>query len=173
MIDDNSTQVSSSEGSAKVPSLDGKSTTSGTTFAMDEKESLRPDDSASLRAVEEEDAFSASASINESSRNGSVSGAQAFRDQLQEIAVIDPMSKRFPREVAPPAIPVSHADSNPGGAFSNPAPKYALAARPDSNPTSDTPQPDEKLIEALQSYRDRVWVLKLEQDVLDFIKNPR
>jgi hypothetical protein len=29
--------------------------------------------------------------------------------------------------------------------------------------------PDEKLLEALQSQRDRVWVLKLEQDIIDFI----
>ncbi|KAF1809979.1 hypothetical protein P152DRAFT_493708 [Eremomyces bilateralis CBS 781.70] len=171
IADDNSTQVSSSGGSAKVPSLDGKSTTSGTTFAMDEKESLRPDDSASLRAVEEEDAFSPAESVNAESRNGSDTGAQAFRDQLHEIAVIDPMSKRYPGDVpAPP--PVSHPAGNPGDAFNNPMQEYSLPVRPDTNPTNGMPQPDEKLIEALQSYRDRVWVLKLEQDVLDFIKNP-
>ena len=51
--DDDQTQISSS--STKPASLDGKSTTSGTTFALDEKESLQPDDSASVKAAEDED----------------------------------------------------------------------------------------------------------------------
>lgn len=33
--------------------------------------------------------------------------------------------------------------------------------------------PDEKLIEALQSPRDRLFVVKIEQDFIDFIKDPR
>ena len=49
---------SGSELDTKPPSLDGKSITSGTTFALDEKESLRPDDSASVKAAEDDDTFS-------------------------------------------------------------------------------------------------------------------
>ena len=52
ITEDSSTQLSSSDGSGKPPSIDGKSVASATTFALDEKESLRPDDSASLSAVE-------------------------------------------------------------------------------------------------------------------------
>ena len=33
--------------------------------------------------------------------------------------------------------------------------------------------PDEKLIEALQSPRDRLFVVKIEQDFIDFIKDSR
>lgn len=55
----------------KPPSLDGKSITSGTTFALDEKESLRPDDSASVKAAEDDDTFSGRGSIVAGSRIGS------------------------------------------------------------------------------------------------------
>jgi hypothetical protein len=34
-------------------------------------------------------------------------------------------------------------------------------------------EPDEKLLEALQSPRDRLFIVKLEQDFIDFIKEPR
>jgi hypothetical protein len=32
--------------------------------------------------------------------------------------------------------------------------------------------PDAKLLEALNNPRDRIWVLKLEQDIIDFVKDP-
>jgi hypothetical protein len=62
---------SGSDLGTKPPSLDGKSITSGTTFALDEKESLRPDDSASVKAAEDDDAFSGRGSIVAGSRIGS------------------------------------------------------------------------------------------------------
>ena len=62
---------SGSDGGTKPPSLDGKSITSGTTFALDEKESLRPDDSASVKAAEDDDTCSGRGSIVAGSRIGS------------------------------------------------------------------------------------------------------
>lgn len=62
---------SGSDVETKPPSLDGKSITSGTTFALDEKESLRPDDSASVKAAEDDDTFSGRGSIVAGSRIGS------------------------------------------------------------------------------------------------------
>jgi hypothetical protein len=62
---------SGSDVGTKPPSLDGKSITSGTTFALDEKESLRPDDSASVKAAEDDDTFSGRGSIVAGSRIGS------------------------------------------------------------------------------------------------------
>jgi len=62
---------SGSDLGTKPPSLDGKSITSGTTFALDEKESLRPDDSASVKAAEDDDTFSGRGSIVAGSRIGS------------------------------------------------------------------------------------------------------
>ncbi|KAF2127059.1 hypothetical protein P153DRAFT_368409 [Dothidotthia symphoricarpi CBS 119687] len=177
--EDSSTQLSSSDGSAKPPSVDGgKSVASTTTFALDEKESLRPDDSASLRAVEEEDVASTPDSVVADSRQGSDNGAaRAFRDQLHEIAVMNPQPQRGgppgrfpnlpngphtlydPTQLPNEARPLSQSVGNgipliPGG--------------PNLPAT-----PDEKLIEALQSPRDRLFVVKIEQDFIDFIKDPR
>ncbi|KAF2809805.1 uncharacterized protein BDZ99DRAFT_571556 [Mytilinidion resinicola] len=172
--DDNTTQLSSSDGSVKLPSLDGKSVASATTFALDEKESIRPDDSASLRAVEEEDVISPPDSVATGSRVGSDSGvARAFRDQLHEISAIGPIPPRG----APPG---RFQTPNVGGThvlFDPAAPTDA--ARPVSQPlvngainAAQPPAiPDEKLIEALESPRDRLFVLKLEQDFIDFVKD--
>ncbi|KAL9041959.1 MAG: hypothetical protein Q9214_003931, partial [Letrouitia sp. 1 TL-2023] len=83
-FDDEQTHISTS--STKPASLDGKSTASGTAFALDEKESLRPDDSASAKAVEEEDLYSGPGTGAQSSRVGSEAGSRAFRDQFNEVS---------------------------------------------------------------------------------------
>lgn len=176
--EDSSTQLSSSDGSGKPPSIDGKSVASATTFALDEKESLRPDDSASLRAVEEEDVASPPESVVNDSRQGSDNGAaRAFRDQLHEIAVMNPQSQR--------GVPPGRFPNLPTGPHMLYDPNQAInGGRPMSQsvgsgipPMSGVPTlpsaPDEKLIEALQSPRDRLFVVKIEQDFIDFIKDSR
>lgn len=180
VTEDSTTQLSSSDGSGKPPSLDGKSVASGTTFALDEKESIRPDDSASLRAVEEEDVTSPPDSVAAGSRVGSDSGvARAFRDQLHEIAVMGPL----PQRGAPPGrFPTLNA-SSPHTLY-DPNQAQNGVGRPMSQPLGNSlpnatgPHalpaiPDEKLIEALESPRDRLFVLKLEQDFIDFVKDSR
>jgi hypothetical protein len=178
--EDSSTQLSSSDGSAKPPSLDGKSVASGTTFALDEKESIRPDDSASLRAVEEEDITSPPDSVAAGSRVGSDSGvARAFRDQLHEIAVMGPHAQRG----APPGrFPIPNANgphtlydpSQPPNGIGRPVSQPIVNGIPPMTGPHTLPAiPDEKLIEALESPRDRLFVLKLEQDFIDFIKDSR
>lgn len=176
--EDSSTQLSSSDGSGKPPSIDGKSIASATTFALDEKESLRPDDSASLRAVEEEDVASPPESIIADSRQGSDHGAaRAFRDQLHEIAVMNPQPHR--------GVPPGRFPTLPNGPHTLFDPNQVpLVARSNVPPVSNglTPMtgnpdltvvPDEKLLEALQSPRDRLFIVKLEQDFIDFIKETR
>ena len=179
--DDSTTQLSSSDGSAKPPSLDGKSVASATTFALDEKESIRPDDSASLRAVEEEDVISPPDSVAAGSRVGSDSGvARAFRDQLHEISVMGPL----PQRGAPPGRFQTPNVSGAHGLFEPTAPSDV--ARPLSQPLTNgmannglphqipvPAVPDEKLVEALESPRDRLFVLKLEQDFIDFVKDSK
>lgn len=169
MQEENCTQLSSSESSMKPASLDGKSVASATTFALDEKESLRPDDSASVKATEDEDALS----TGMTSRIGSDTVARAFSDQLHEIAVMDPLS----RQILPGSAQVAAIPSNPGVLYA-PSPLAATDPFPATNGllvsasgAGDTFQPDEKLLEALNSPRDRLWVLKLEQDVTDFVKD--
>ncbi len=165
----------------KPPSLDGKSVTSGTTFALDEKESIRPDDSASVVAAEEEDPFSPPGSGAASSRIGSEAGARAFRDQFHEISDrIGPVAQRGPipsriNDMSAQApvtqiVPIPHAPgvavqpSLPGlETFQGTGAPYGFAQQ----------APDEKLLEALESPKDRLFLLRLEQDVIDFVKDPK
>jgi hypothetical protein len=176
--EDSSTQLSSSDGSGKPPSIDGKSVASATTFALDEKESLRPDDSASLRAVEEEDVTSPPDSVVNDSRQGSDNGAaRAFRDQLHEIAVMNPQSHRgVPPGRFPNLPPGPHMLYDPNQALNGGRPMSQPAGNgmPTMSGVPNLPSaPDEKLIEALQSPRDRLFVVKIEQDFIDFIKDSR
>lgn len=170
-FDENTTQLSSSASSQKPASLDGKSVASVTTFAMDEKESLRPDDSASVKAIEDEDLYSPPGSAAIGSRMGSDTGAPAFRDQLQEI-----QSSRMPRPVSRPDLGINPA----GGVLYTPSPLNGPTHVPDfvlpvpsiMGKPDDLP-PDPKLLEALNNPRDRIWVLKLEQDIIDFVKDSK
>lgn len=174
--DESGTQVSSSSGSAKPPSLDGKSVTSGTTFALDEKESLRPDDSASVKATEDEDAVHSSTGMPDS-RTGSDDGVQrvlhdAFRDQLREISCMESTQKGPPQTFAQgvnPAQGVLYVP--PPGSGVGTIPGQHRPA-PITNPNMEFP-PDPKLLEALDSPKDRIMVLKLEQDIVDFVKDAK
>lgn len=168
--DDGNTQVSSSNSSAKQTGLDTKSVVSVATFGMDEKESLRPEDSASLKATEEEDRLSTQGSGPTGSRIGSDSGARAFREQLHEISnVTAPAPRAAPINRFTPTMILS-ADSTYDGPIVSENVQVASLAQP--LPTMIPPPiPDERLIEALASGRDRVWVLKLEQDIIDFLKD--
>ncbi|KAI7088730.1 hypothetical protein KC356_g3044 [Hortaea werneckii] len=169
--EDSNTQVSSDSGSAKPPSLDGKSVASGTTFALDEKESLRPDDSASAKAADDEDIFSPPSSSMPASRMSS-DDAQAFHDQLREISSINPQRRSMtPQGFRQQALPQK-------GVLYVPPQGPGMGAVPNSrtDPEQQSPvdaQPDPKLLEALESPRDRIWVLKLEQDIYDFVKDPK
>jgi hypothetical protein len=178
VAEDTSTQLSSSDGSGKPPSIDGKSVASAATFALDEKESLRPDDSASLRAVEEEDVTSPPDSVIADSRYGSDNGAaRAFRDQLHEIAVMNPQPHRGVPPGRFPTLPNGPQilyDPNQPSNSARPMSQPVVNGIPAMSGGPDLPAiPDEKLLEALQSPRDRLFIVKLEQDFIDFIKEPR
>ena len=173
-------QMQLSNPSTKPASLDGKSVASGTTFALDEKESLRPDDSASVKAAEEEESFSGPASGAPSSRVGSEAGSRAFRDQFYEISerMVVPLQRgavvnRF-------GVPGIKEEEAPGAATSS------ISIAPDPLISTDAPfvgaaipygfapeGPDEKLLEALESPKDRLFLLKLEQDVISFVRDSK
>lgn len=178
-FDDNQTQISSS--STKPASLDGKSATSGTTFALDEKESLRPDDSASVKAADEEDLCSGPASGAPSSRVGSEAESRAFRDQFHEI-----------NERMGPGPHRSYVFNQRGiTGIEEEAPQLAIAPltaklptpitlqRPETIPVDvssfgvEYHEPDEKLFEALESPKDRMFLLRLEQDVIAFVRDSK
>lgn len=166
--EDNSTVMSSSDGDGKPPSLDGKSVASATTFALDEKESLRPDDSASVQAAAEDDEYPVGAGSGlPGSRLGSDDGVPAFIDQLHEIRSMGPRR------------PLTGSSAGAQGVLYVPPQGPGIGALPGTQAASGGPPsnagspPDHKLLEALENPRDRIWVLKLEQDVIDFVKDPK
>lgn len=175
-FEDEQTTVSTS--STKPASVDGKSTASGTTFAMDEKDSLRPDDSASVKAAEEEDSYSGPSSGAPSSHLGSEPGGRAFRDQFYEISErigrvpdraiaghreIPGIEEEAAQRVVPPLqLPLQEAVATAGpSVLPVGGPVFQMNHR----------DPDEKLLEALESPKDRLFVLRLEHDVINFISD--
>ena len=168
-LDDEKTHLSIS--STKAPSLSGKSIASITTFAMDEKESIRPDDSASVQAAEDEDSNSGPGSGAQNSRFGSEAGAKAFHSQLQEISL--QRSVPLPRK----AIGSSIAEL-PANGIQEPLSVTTDPHDPDPQAMALGSQipfcmPDEKLLDAVHGQRDRMFVLQLEQDFISFIRDPQ
>ena len=166
-LDDEKTQLSVS--STKAPSVDDKSTASGLTF---EKESLRPEDSASVKAAEDEDSNSGPGSGAQNSLTGSETGGKAFHNQLQEISVQRglPLARR---------LALGSVDDSRKGILQLP---NAMNVVPPSVRTDTgmpaVPQfqqayhePDPKLLEALESPKDRLFLLQLEQQFIAFIQN--
>ncbi|KAL6878887.1 hypothetical protein J3F83DRAFT_261596 [Trichoderma novae-zelandiae] len=167
--DDSQKADSSSELGTKPPSLDGKSITSGTTFALDEKESLRPDDSASVKAAaEDDDSFSIRESLIAGSRMSSDFAARARGIQLGDMP---------DRQLAQPVV-----EAHGQGILT---PQSTSSEQPAQNPLRSTggssdalnviyrQAPDDKLLEALAAPRDRLFLLRLEKDVIDFVQDSK
>ncbi|KAK4190608.1 hypothetical protein QBC35DRAFT_61557 [Podospora australis] len=168
---------SNSELGTKPPSLDGKSITSGTTFALDEKESLRPDDSASVKAAaEDDDAFSfRGGSYLVNSRMGSDVAARIQRLQIGDMP--------------PRAMTAHHASAgNKSQGIATPQsgvsdkqltsdakhPLVSGAVAPDTMVTGFLSQhPDDKLLDAMKVPKDRIFLLKLEQEVIEFVEHSK
>ncbi|KAL8778152.1 MAG: hypothetical protein Q9213_007541 [Squamulea squamosa] len=176
-FEDEQTHLSTS--STKQASLDGKSTASGTTFAMDEKESLRPDDSASVKAADEEDSCSGPCSGAPSSHMGSEAGGRAFRDQFYEIS--ERIGRAPDRTTTTSHQGVSEIEEEVVQGVPPPLQQSlqeaVAAAGPGVLPVNGSVfhvsyrDPDEKLLEALESPKDRLFVLRLEHDVINFIQD--
>lgn len=164
---------SSSDLGTKPPSIDGKSITSGTTFnALDEKESLRPDDSASVQAAaEDDDAFSIRGSLIAGSRMGSEVAARVHRIQLGDMpprsishqhVIVESGTQGVVtlQNASSEQLPVTDAKIALVGATSTPSGIYGQ-------------NPDEKLLEAMQSQKDRLFLLKLEEMVIEFVQDSK
>ncbi|CAK7214039.1 hypothetical protein SBRCBS47491_002007 [Sporothrix bragantina] len=163
---------SSSELGTKPPSLDGKSITSGTTFnALDEKESLRPDDSASVKAAaDEDDSFSVRRSLLVSSRMGSELAARGQR--MIQLGDMPPrMVPLTSQDPAASGIATPHSSSSEQQPVTEASVQLATSA---STPSGINGQnPDEKLLDAMSSPKNRVFLLRLENDVVDFVQNSK
>lgn len=165
---------SGSELDTKPPSLDGKSITSGTTFALDEKESLRPDDSASVKAAEDDDTFSGRGSIVAGSRIGSEAAARGYRSQYYEASDRRGMQPTMQeRQSQGVNTPPSGSSEQQGTDDSKPKPLVGATGVPDTFNLFYRQTPDEKLLEALESPKDRIFLLRLEQDVIEFVKDSK
>ncbi|KAK1836205.1 hypothetical protein QBC39DRAFT_109973 [Podospora conica] len=177
--DDNSQRAeSSSDLGTKPPSLDGKSITSGTTFALDEKESLRPDDSASVKAAaEDDDAFSVRGSNMANSRMGSDLAARIHRIQigdmpLRPLTTTNTLAGNHGLGIATPQS--GDSEKQPSGESKLPLVGGAVAASESLTTNGFLSQnPDEKLLEAMQSSKDRLFLLRLEQQVIEFVQDSK
>ena len=164
---------------AKKDNSDTKSVTSRTTLALDEKESLRPDDSASMKAAAEEDVSSPSDSVAVATKPPSDPDTRAFQDQLQEINRTE--TSRLQLQRRPPDVSNSFQGQGTGGMVypvqqrnqPHQAPTAPNGNQPVGPPEGFYLPPDEKLLEALASPKDRLFVLKIEQDMIDFIKDSK
>ena len=164
---------SGSDLGTKPPSLDGKSITSGTTFALDEKESLRPDDSASVKAAEDDDTFSGvGGSIVAGSRIGSEAAARAYRAQFYDAPdrrnIQPALERQQPGAITPQSG--SSEQHTTGEAKHKP---FTASGGPDAFNLFYRQTPDEKLLEALESPKDRIFLLRLEQEVIEFVKDSK
>ena len=165
--DDHSQKAdSNSEMGTKAPSLDGKSITSGTTFALDEKESLRPDDSASVKgAAEEEEGFS-------------IKGSVVPRMERVHRLRIGDMPERRIVQILPESVDQAGVMTPQSGTSSQQPPPDVPQNLPPNAAASDYASvygknPDEKLLEAMQSPKDRLFLLRLEQDVINFVQSSK
>lgn len=166
-FEDDRTHLSNS--STKPTSFDSKSMASVATFAMDEKDSLRPDDSASVQAIDEEESLSGVPSGAPNSLTGSESGARGFKDTsiqksraiLQNASSVYQDGGQRSNGATPDFVSNNYILPNPG-AFQG---GKALHGFPQD--------PDEKLLEAMKSPKDRLLILQLEDKVRHFLQHSK
>ena len=170
-MEDCNTASSCSVNSTKRSTGDDRSTESGTASILDEKESIRPDDSASLKASDDEDASSFSQSAGFEISRARKSKAVPVKSQIpakQSASRLDQTHETWQvgtfHKVASPTI--QNATSLDEEALPSINSESVSAAQAQITP-------DEKLLEALQTPRDRVFLLKLEQDIINFVENSK
>lgn len=169
--EEDQSQLSSSSMN-KPHSFDTKSLTSVTTFAMDDKESIRPDDSASVRAVDDDHphpALSRHSSFQHDVDNHVYRGPRSFPP------VIIP-GRRFPTMLNPPRfgnLPVSPVMETQDVQMPRPATPVLSIEDAREPVTIVQLDPDEKLLDALTSTKDRLALLQLEERVLQFLRSDR
>lgn len=168
-----------SEISTKASSLDGKSTTSAMTFALDEKDSLRPDDSASVKATEDEDASASGGTTGANSRLGSEQGRKIVQTRFYgssgEMGVAS-QQETISASLLPPEHHAGATGIGPANVTSighQLSLKNSVTLNGGGVPYGFSLEPDEKLVEALENPKDRLFVLRLEQDVIDFVKDSK
>ena len=172
----------SNNSSREPPSFDTKSIASVTTFAMDEKESLRPDDSASVQAADDED--SSSGPSCEPSIHGEAEQSTQVRVLPHQTEKIVGVARRYPSITLAnpprfgdlPMSPITETEEIrqarvvPHEMINMEAPRMrGGGAMEQRSFQSLAVIPDEKLLDALASPKDRLPLLQLEEKIVSFI----
>lgn len=166
--EDDGSHLSSS--STKGPSFDTKSMASVTTFAMDEKESLRPDDSASVQAGDEEDhQFPSVGGITSSHLSSDVGAVHA---RVQHGFNIPTRRPPLGTMLNPPRfgdLPLPSPEETSQPAADAQQPDLTVISPPVPHTHILSVAPDEKLIDAMGTPKDRLLLLQLEEKIVAFI----
>ncbi|KAJ5160529.1 uncharacterized protein N7482_007533 [Penicillium canariense] len=168
-FEDDRTHLSTS--STKMTNFDSKSLASVTTFAMDEKDSVRPDDSASVQAIDEEESLSGAASGAPNSVTGSEAGGRAFRDHFRD-HFRDNNAPR-PRGVLLCLALFSTVATREGLLLFLQIRLRTISPENPPNAQSIHPfplEPDEKLVTAMKNIKDRLMILGIEEKIRYFIE---
>lgn len=175
--EDDQSHVSNS--SSKPQSFDTKSLASVTTFALDEKESIRPDDSASVRAAEEDDFTHGQQFITGGTHMTSEQAALAARENPRFVAQNSLAVRRYPTLTIANQPRFGDLPLTPILTSEDPRPQKLLSPGPidEQIPHSRLPTlavvPDEKLLDALATPKDRLPLLQLEERIIAFINQDR
>ncbi len=151
------------------------------TFAMDEKESLRPDDSASVQAADEDEPFFVPPVFGRSDLQMALDGSSVnLRRPLHDRTIVSgPAGRQFPMAIM--ANPPRFGDimpAAPPGLHQNLPLLSPFATKQDSVESlqqypAGPAAPDEKIIEAMGTPKDRLLLLQLEERFLAFIAQSR
>jgi hypothetical protein len=176
-LEEDRSHLSSSSTKPATSSSDTKSMASENTFAMDEKESLRPDDSASVQAVDEDEPFfvpptparpdpqippyGSNSGLRRLLPDGPVAVGHATRRFPMTIMSNPPRFGDIIPNVPPEFLPTETAD------LPFPANETGVESL-QQYPAGSIP-PDEKLLEAMGTPKDRLLLLQLEEKFLAFI----
>lgn len=159
----------------KPHSFDTKSLASVTTFAMDDKESIRPDDSASVRAIDDDHPHPGLSRTSSFQHEGEPSTQRLPPRPFTSNVTIP--GRRFPTLVNPPkfgnfgSLSISPVLECQDMITQKPAvPLLSPDEARDASTVVGMP-PDEKLIEALASVKDRLPLLQLEEKILYFLSS--
>lgn len=176
-LEDDQSHLSNS--STKLQSFDTKSMASVTTFAMDEKESIRPDDSASVRAVDDDESSnppSRELAFQRDSEHQPTTSRHGLQPSTSGVTIAPRRyhtltSTNTPRFGDLPISPIVQS----GSSDEDPVPDHQVdpANEVHERATPLPVAPDEKLLDALATPKDRLPLLQLEEKLLAFIANPR
>ena len=163
-----------SNSSSKPQSFDTKSMASVTTFAMDEKESIRPDDSASVRAVDDDD-FVPGQQFQITNQHMAAERAFGARYNPRVQTNYPISTRRYPTLTTANQPRFGDLPLDPLAAFgpAHGAQDLSLdgvgGQEGSARPPTLAIHPDEKLLDALATPKDRLPLLQLEEKVIAFV----